>query len=201
MTRTFSKAFWLPAIAVIGITLAAGTVKSQEKVPATPPPGEATGKPDETQAKYDKFTELLSGSRLVGTFTIKGNENEKPRVEEYEIAEVKKLPRGDYWQFKARIKYGDNDYTVPLSLEVKWAGDTPMIQLTDFSILGQGPFSARVMFYDGMYAGTWSHGEVGGHMFGRVEKMDNAADKAEGGTESDGQPSTEKKDKDGGAGQ
>lgn len=168
---------------VLGLMMATTSTYSiaQDKVPAEPTGASENG--TDIQAKYKRFTELLSGSRLVGTFTIKGREDDKPNVEEYEIAEVKKLPKGDYWQFKARIKYGDKDYPVPLGLEVKWAGDTPMIQLTDFTILGQGPFSARVMFYDEMYAGTWSHGEVRGHMFGRIEKMeseDTASDKDEG---------------------
>ena len=46
-----------------------------------------------------------------------------------------------------------------------------MITLTDFKILGQGPFSARVVFHNGKYAGTWSHGEVGGHLFGVLEPL------------------------------
>lgn len=139
--------------------------------------GEADGgDEEELQAKYDRFEEMLSGSKLIGTFTIKGREDRDPQVEEYTITSVKKLPRGDYWQFKARIKYGDRDYELPIPLEVKWADDTPMISLTDLSFLGQGPFSARIIFYDGMYAGTWAHGEVGGHMFGRIEKVEQPDD-------------------------
>ena len=175
------------SVGLMGGAISLSTASGQDKVPEKPAASDAAQEQDDTQAKYDKFTEMLSGSRLTGTFTIKGRENDQPKVETYGIAEVKKLPRGDYWQFKARIKYGDNDFTVPLALEVKWAGDTPMIQLTDFSILGQGPFSARVMFYDGLYAGTWSHGEVGGHMFGRVEGMDKEEAKSAEDKNDDGQ--------------
>lgn len=122
------------------------------------------------QARNKKFEEMLSGVKLVGNFTILG-EDEKMPEEEYTINSVEKLPTGDFWKFNARIKYGSKDYTVPLPLEVKWADDTPMITLTDFTILGQGPFSARVVFYDGKYAGTWSHGKVGGHLFGKIVKV------------------------------
>jgi hypothetical protein len=60
-------------------------------------------------------------------------------------------------------------------VEVRWAGDTPMIQVSDLSIPGLGDeFSARVLFYQGRYAGTWSHGKVGGTMFGRIEKLSPA---------------------------
>jgi hypothetical protein len=50
-----------------------------------------------------------------------------------------------------------------------------MIQVSDLSIPGLGDeFSARVLFYQGRYAGTWSHGKVGGTMFGRIEKLSPA---------------------------
>lgn len=125
---------------------------------------------DATQARNKKFEEMLSGVKLAGHFTILGKDDKMPE-EEYTITSVKKLATGDFWMFQARIKYGPHDYDVPLPLEVKWADDTPMITLTDFTILNQGPFSARVLFYDGKYAGTWSHGKVGGHLFGKITKM------------------------------
>jgi hypothetical protein len=82
-----------------------------------------------------------------------------------------KLPEGDVWLIKARVKYGDKDVTVPMPLEIKWAGDTPIITLTDFTIPGLGTFTSRVVIYENRYAGTWQHGQVGGHLFGRLEKV------------------------------
>ncbi|HAO00004.1 MAG TPA: hypothetical protein DCQ98_22375 [Planctomycetaceae bacterium] len=129
-----------------------------------------------TKERYEKFERMMNGARLVGRFSIIGrNEGAADQEEEYLIRRVTKSTEGDLWVFMARIKYGDNDYTVPLPIEVKWAGETPVITLTDFTILGQGPFSARVVLHDGKYAGTWSHGEVGGHLIGRIVK-DEAAD-------------------------
>ena len=47
-----------------------------------------------------------------------------------------------------------------------------MVMLTDYSVPALGTFTARVLFYDDRYAGTWQHGqEVGGHLFGRIEKQ------------------------------
>jgi hypothetical protein len=109
---------------------------------------------------------------LVGRFTVFGKEDKEAKKEEYTLTSVTKLPDGDYWLFKARIQYGEKEaITVPLPLEVKWAGDTPIITLTDFEIPGMGTFSARVVIYRDAYAGTWQHGEVGGHLFGKVEKL------------------------------
>jgi hypothetical protein len=55
-----------------------------------------------------------------------------------------------------------------------WAGDTPIIEMTDVTIPRLGTFSARVFFYGDRYAGTWQHGQYGGHMFGRIQKTDAA---------------------------
>lgn len=120
---------------------------------------------------YRKFTGAMENVRLVGVFTVRGREDAPPKPEEYLIESVKKLPQGDFWMFKARIRYGDKDVTLPLPLEVKWAGDTPVITLTNFTIPGLGTFDSRVVIHDGKYAGTWTHGNATGHLFGIVERV------------------------------
>ena len=117
---------------------------------------------------FQQFEDQLTNAKLVGQFTIVGKDR-APASEEYRIRSVKKLPRGDYWSFNARIQYGDKDLTVPLVLEVKWAGDTPIITLSDLTIPLLGTFSARVVIDDGKYAGTWRHGEAHGHLYGVIQ--------------------------------
>jgi hypothetical protein len=148
--------------------LPAGVVHAQEET------GKQEAGGSGTPELHENFSRQLSGSKLQGSFTITGSDSGKLTAEEYHIGKVKK-DDGDFWTFEARIKYADNDYTVPLRLQVLWAGDTPVITLTDSKIMGQGPFSARVLIYQNKYAGTWSHGEVGGHLFGSI-----IADSAEG---------------------
>lgn len=119
---------------------------------------------------YAAFAELLSGSTLVGHFTMPAASTEDGFHEErYEIRSVKKSERGDFWLFIARVKYGDHDITLPMPLEVKWAGTTPVITLDSVTIPKLGTFDARVVIDGKQYAGTWRHGDVGGHMFGRIE--------------------------------
>ena len=152
--------FALPAL-FIAVSLNAADETKKESDPEAISP--------EQQKLEKKFSESMSNSVLIGRFTIDGKD-EKPATEErYEIESVTKL-RGDFWTFLARIKYGKNDVKVPVTVRVLWAGDTPMVSLTDLTIPGMGTFTSRVIFYDGRYAGTWQHGEVGGHMFGRIEK-------------------------------
>jgi hypothetical protein len=144
---------------------------------AADPPEKDPAKPKPTQAELEKqFGETLSGASLVGHFTATGKEEDKPLTEErYTLTKVSKL-QGDMWLFQTRIQYNKHDVNLPLPLEVKWAGDTPIITLTDLAIPGFGTFTARVIIYRGQYAGTWSGGDHGGHLFGKIVK--EADDKA-----------------------
>jgi len=133
---------------------------------------EKTAKVDEIQAKrYALFEERLNNVALIGSFTVSGKEDQAPKPERYEIKNVRKLEQGDLWLINARIKYGDKDVQLPLPLEVKWAGMTPVITLDKTTIPGMGTFSSHVVIDDGKYAGTWTHGEAGGALFGRIEKL------------------------------
>jgi len=125
------------------------------------------------QELIKKLEQDLTNVKLIGNFTITGKEDRALKPEEYTITSALKLPDGDLWMLKSRIKYGDKDMTVPIPLEIKWAGDTPIITLTNLTIPNLGTFTARVVIYDGRYAGTWQHGKAGGHLFGRIERIES----------------------------
>ena len=122
-----------------------------------------------------EFTERMRNVVLVGHFTIEGRERRDGLPERYEISEVTKL-EGDRWRFDVRLTYGSVDATLPVVVPMVWAGDTPMVSITDFAIPGLGEeFGARVVFHDERYAGTWDHGEYGGLMYGTIEPFDAEA--------------------------
>lgn len=149
---------WRLTIAALAIVLAGGTGGRTADDPAV-------GLSETEQA----FINMLSGRIMTGAFTVEGREDRTPKEERYEIGKVTKV-EGDLWTIEARIKYGKVDATVPVPVNVLWAGDTPMISVTNLTIpLVGSEFSARVLFYDNLYAGTWKHGSVGGHMWGRIE--------------------------------
>ncbi len=126
-------------------------------------------KPAPSQDELErKFAESLTGATLAGHFTVDGR-NGAPSEDRYTISKVTKL-EGEVWKFDVRIVYGQHDVTLPLPLTVKWAGDTPVITLTDLAIPGLGTYTARVLIYRGQYAGTWSASDHGGEMWGRIEK-------------------------------
>jgi len=164
-------------VAVVLATLTRGIVADEPAVatPAADSKPEADKPAEPTREELEKqFTEMLTGAQLVGVFTTTGQESEKaPLPDKYTIDRVKKL-KNDFWLFEARIQYNNNDVKVPLPLEVKWAGDTPVITLTKILVPGLGTFTARVLFYNNEYAGTWSAGDHGGHMYGKVVKVPSA---------------------------
>ncbi len=119
----------------------------------------------------NKLSEFLSGVKLTGHFTVTGRDLGQLTAEEYYILKAEKLSEGDFWSITARIKYGNNDLTVPLVLDIKWAGNTPVITVDRLTIPGMGTFDARVIIRTDAYAGTWRHDEVGGHLFGTIERL------------------------------
>ena len=117
-----------------------------------------------------QFAERMERSTLVGYFTVTGREDRPLRPDRYDLAAVQKI--GDnLWRFDTRMRHDDFDVTVPVAVPLQWVGDTPVIMMTDTSIPGVGTFTCRVFFYGDRYAGTWQNGNVGGHLFGRIEKQ------------------------------
>lgn len=122
-------------------------------------------RPTDVAAREKLFQESLNGATLIGHFTV----GDQPGLKEdrYVIEGLTKLG-GSTWLFRARVE--NSKFAIPMPLTVEWAGDTPMVTLTDFGIPGLGTFTARVLFYGGQYAGTWSGGKAGGLLFGRIVK-------------------------------
>jgi hypothetical protein len=150
---------------VLGLAVASARAEEKEKKLALS---------DREQA----FADLMKDAVLVGNFTVNreqkegdaGKEAAKQSPERYGIKGIQKVDENK-WLVHSHIKYGKLDVTVPVPVEVHFANDTPVLSVTDLSIpLVGNEFTARVMFFDNQYAGTWRHGKVGGLMYGRVEK-------------------------------
>lgn len=164
-----SKRVFNAASVCLALCLTVNAAGSEDQGPKDNP-----GASPNRAALERQFADTMSGATLIGSFTVAGRENGQPREERYEIERASKLEH-DYWLFVARIQYGQTDLKVPITLKVFWAGDTPVITLTDLTIPGLGTFTARVMVYGDRYAGTWQHGKVGGHLWGRIEQTTETA--------------------------
>src|SRR5260370_3610999 len=120
------------------------------------------------------FQEALHNVTLVGYFTQ--GDSAELHDDKYVIERVTKV-KEDTWKFEARIQYNKKDFKVAMNLPVKFAGDTPVISLTNFAVPGFGSFTARVVMYNGAYAGTLGSAGANGHggkLFGKIVKNDAA---------------------------
>jgi hypothetical protein len=176
--------------------IAAAEETKPSPAPAQPAKGaEPDGGAPEAQipdqaALEKKFAEDLSGVVFAGSYSTLREGKESPaEMERYTITRVAKA-KNDYWVFSTRIQYGKRDVTLPLTLQVKWAGDTPMITLTDLTIPGLGTFTSRVLIYGDRYAGTWQHGKTGGHLWGRIEKAEKPTPAGESSEKTERGPET-----------
>jgi|SRR5579859_579818 len=160
MTKTSLIAAAVIWLGVCGVSLA----QQSSTVPATQPDRETLEK---------ELAERLSGARLVGFYMADGQEG-PPKHDSYTLRKVEKR-EGDKWLFTAVLSYGQQSMALPLQIPIYWAGDTPIISVTNFNIMGMGSYTARVMLYKDHYAGTWSSTTHGGYLWGKIEKSEEKA--------------------------
>lgn len=157
-------------VATAVVMLAGGYLRGQS--PATQP---ATSAIDQA-ALERQFEQTMTGAMLVGYSSDSRRPDAQPREERYTIERVSKIAgSADNWLFTARIPFRSASLAVPLVIPVKWAGDTPVISVTDLTIPRMGTYTARVLIYRDSYVGTWSGGDHAGQMWGRVERVPTTA--------------------------
>src|SRR5271154_4016552 len=130
--------------------------------------------PPEMTPFEKQFQESMSNVKLVGYYLTGGSA--ELHDDSYVIERISKI-KEDTWRFEARILYNKKDFKVAMNLPVKFAGDTPVISLTNFAVPGFGTFTARVVMYNGAYAGTWGSAGANGHggkLFGKIVKNEPA---------------------------
>ena len=128
------------------------------------------------QEELDRwFSEKLADSIFSGNYSVTQGATEKSaEMEKYAISKVSKLNETT-WLFGAKWQIQGKEFPIAVPFQVLWAGKTPVITLDEVTIPGLGTFSARVLIHEDWYAGTWVHGKVGGHLWGRIERPEPAA--------------------------
>ena len=120
---------------------------------------------EELEAKFKAaLTKATFSGRWCG---IKDGKLTPEKEDKYTISSVVKVG-GDMWLVNARIQYGKKDFVAPIPVQVKWAGDTPVIIVDKVGVADSGTYSARVLIYEKTYAGTWSGGDHGGLLNGVI---------------------------------
>lgn len=133
-----------------------------------------------------RFEEQLTGALLKGTWRTTEPQGAtglaalgEAHDDQYTITSVSK-EEGDTWLFRARIQFAGRDVTLPIRLQVLWAGDTPIITVDDVGFPGLGVYSGRVMIHGGFYSGVWSGRDHGGVLSGQILRAEHAEATAEG---------------------
>ena len=117
-----------------------------------------------------KFKELLTNCTMEGRWTpLEDGALGEEKRDKYTIISANKLS-ADKWVINAKMKYGEREMTIPLPVEVKWAGTTPVLIVDNLQIPGGRSYSARVLFYEKTYAGSWKGGDKGGLLSGIIIK-------------------------------
>ncbi len=168
------KSFALPPLALLAnLSLASLLTAPAQEKPAEKPAAAATAKPEAQPSADDleaAFVKTLANVLFKGQWCLidKGALGEA-KPEQYEIVGVMKTG-GDRWVINARIEYGKINLVAPVPVQVKWAGDTPIIIVNKFTLPGAGTYSARVMIFENTYSGTWTAGDHGGLLHGLIAK-------------------------------
>lgn len=173
MKQTLSRVVLAIALLAAGTTFGQENKASVSSAQATAPKSGAT--PAELEAK---FIATLTKATMTGRWSpIKDGVLGPEKEDKYTIVGVTKLS-GDAWVINARVQYNKRDFVAPIPVQVKWAGDTPVLIVDKIPMPGGGIYSARVLIYDRTYAGTWTGGDHGGLLNGVItnEKEEKPAE-------------------------
>ncbi len=118
---------------------------------------------------------MLTNATLSGRWaSIKDGALGDEKEDKYQIVGVGKIS-GDSWVVNAKVKYNDREFVAPLPVKVKWAGDTPVLIVDNLTMPGgTRSYSARVMFFERTYSGTWSGGDHAGMLYGVITNEKSA---------------------------
>jgi hypothetical protein len=136
--------------------------------------------PGSLPALEREFQSRMRDVVLVGSYTVDGaaavaassrSIESTAEPDRYQVDSVQKVGP-DLWRFNAVLSCCGINGAIPVTVPMRWVGDTPVLMMTDTSLPGVGTFTVRLFFYEDRYAGTWQHGERGGSMSGRIEKRE-----------------------------
>src|SRR5262245_13545215 len=118
---------------------------AQEPKEKAVPPSESA-KPAPSAADLEaKFKSTLTEAVMSGHWCLlKDGQLSPDKEDKYTISGVEKTGDGQ-WTINARIQYGNFNFVAPVPVQVKWAGDTPVIIVDNIGFPGTGKYSARVM--------------------------------------------------------
>jgi hypothetical protein len=153
-----------------------GRLWAQGQTPAEPakePKTENAAKPAAAQPSpgdpEERFKTLFTNAYLSGRWAAlkDGQLGEEKTGDKYNIVSVTK-GNGDKWIVNAKMKYGDKEIVMPVPVQMKFVGDTAIMEVNNLAVPGGGTYTARLMFYERTYSGTWKSPRGGGMLYGTI---------------------------------
>ena len=120
-----------------------------------------------------KFIAMLKNATLKGSWApvMQGKLGTERGDDSYKIARVEKSAEGK-WSVVSVFNVQGRDVEFPIPATVKFAGDTAVLILDNVRAgPGKANWSARIMFFDDVYAGRWwetGNKEHGGTISGTI---------------------------------
>lgn len=109
------------------------------------------------------FIAMLKDATLKGTWApVADGQQGDDRDDGYHIVRAEKVD-GDKWHIVTKVSRQGQTFEYPIPVAVKFAGDTAVMILDDSRTGDGGTWSARVLFHNDVYAGSWwnSEGKAG----------------------------------------
>jgi hypothetical protein len=141
----------------------AGQEKESKAEPAASAQKELPADPEE------RFKLLFTKSYLSGRWApLKdGALGEEKAGDKYYIVSAIK-GTGDNWTVNARMKYRDQEITMPIPVQMRFTGDVAILEVNNLAIPGGGTYTARLLIYERTYSGTWKGQRGGGMLYGTI---------------------------------
>ena len=167
--------FYLPLFLALTFSISGLRLLAQSQTPAEPAKEskpESAAKPASQPQSSDpeeRFKLLFTKAYLSGRWaSLKdGPLGEERTGAKYNIVSVTK-GSGDKWIVSAKMKYRDQDIVMPIPVQMKFVGDTAIMEVNNLAIPGGGTYTARLMIYERTYSGTWKGQRGGGMLYGTI---------------------------------
>ena len=117
------------------------------------------------------FSAMLANATLKGSWApISGGALGGEKDDGYKIVSATKK-EGDIWIIVYRVDFDGKTIDFPMPVTVKFAGDVAVLILDNVPTASGSTYSARVMFHNDVYAGSWwGKGEKGGTISGTISR-------------------------------
>ena len=121
-----------------------------------------------------EFSAMLKNATLKGNWVpIQAGATGAEKSDSYRVVRAEKI-EGDQWHIVSKVRHQGQEFDYPIPVIVKWAGDTAVMILDDVKTGGGKSYSARVLFHNDRYAGSWwGNNQPGGLLSGAITRSDS----------------------------